>query len=233
MAQAAYNAGVITENTTAALEEAMKKGKVMADDVLPSFAKVLNDATENADFDSLQTSINRMKNSFAELVEGANFEGLYKGLVDNATKTLNWLKVGFWPKVAAGFAGVFGGTAIAKGMRNLSSTLRSEAGSMAKQLEVLKVSHNKFRSDIVNNYDTILKKMNATGRHGAKGQPYFGLESYDKSSAMKGISIAKIDKDYLKAASAAREYNQQLLDMDNFQGSCMVEGLYQRKMRKK
>ena len=95
MSQAAYNAGVITENTTAALEEAMKKGKVMADDVLPSFAKVLNDVTENADFDSLQTSINRMKNSFTELVEGANFEGLYKGLVDNATKTLNWLKVDF------------------------------------------------------------------------------------------------------------------------------------------
>ena len=215
MAQAAYNAGVITENTTAALEEAMKKGKVMADDVLPSFAKVLNDVTENADFDSLQTSINRMKNSFTELVEGANFEGLYKGLVDNATKTLNWLKVDFWPKVLAGFAGVFGGTAISKGMRNMSSQIRSEAASMAKQFEILKASHNKFRTDIVNNYDAILNKMRTVAPKGrAGGQSYFGLESYDKNAYMKGAAIKTIDKDYLKAASAAREYNQQLLDID-------------------
>ena len=215
MAQAAYNAGVITENSTAALEDAMKKGKVMADAVLPSFAKVLNDVTANADFDSLQTSINRMKNSFTELVEGANFENLYKGLVDNATKALNWLKADFWPKVLSGFAGVFGGTAIAKGMRNMSSQMRSEAGSMAKQLEVLKASHTKFRTDIINNYDAILNKMRAAGN---QGRTYFGLDSYDRSKAyvpLKGGGIGqKVDRDYLKAASAAREYNQQLLDMD-------------------
>ena len=215
MAQAAYNAGVITENSTSALEEAMKKGKVMAVDVLPSFAKVLNDVTENANFESLQTSITRMKNTFTELVEGANFEGMYQKLVDGANSTLKFFTDSFWPKVLGIGAGIFGGTAIAKGMRNMSSQMRSEAGSMAKQLEVLKASHTKFRADIINNYDAILNKMRAAGN---QGRTYFGLDSYDKSKAyvpLKDGGVGpKVDRDYLKAASAAREYNQQLLDMD-------------------
>lgn len=218
MAQAAYNAGVITENSTAALEDAMRKGKVMAEDVLPSFAKILNDVTANADFNSLQTSINRLKNSFTELVENANFEGLYKGMVDAATKTLEWLKADFWPTVIAGFAGIFGGPAVVKGMKNMSAQLKSEAATMTTELERLKTNHNNYRRDIINNYDAILKKMNATGRHGGKGQPFFGLDSYDKSKAQLPLSSGgvgpKIDKEFLKAASAAREFNQQLLDID-------------------
>ena len=55
MAQAAYNAGLITENSVEALEKAIKDGKIMADQVLPSFSKVLNDVTSNATFDTLLT----------------------------------------------------------------------------------------------------------------------------------------------------------------------------------
>ena len=230
MAQAAYNAGVITENSTAALEDAMKKGKVMAEDVLPSFAKILNDVTANADFNSLQTSINRMKNSFTELVENANFEGLYKGMVDAATKTLNWLKADFWPTVIAGFAGIFGGPALLKGMRNMSTQLKSEAGVMVKELEAVKRANTDLGKDILTNYNT-LKRMGAnTGNARTRG--FFGLEDYSKRSAYdvvgtssKGGDLLRLNKDYLKAAAAAREYNQQLLDINKLSKQLYGRGI--------
>lgn len=89
MAQAyAYSQGKIEANT-AALEAAMKAGKVMTVDVLPHFAQVLNATTQAANFDSLQSSLNRFKNSWVDFVDNSGFEKVFKGLVDVGTKSLN------------------------------------------------------------------------------------------------------------------------------------------------
>lgn len=89
MAQAyAYSQGKIEANT-AALEAAMKAGKVMTVDVLPHFAQVLNATTQAANFDSLQSSLNRFKNSWVDFVDNSGFEKVFKGLVDVGTKSLS------------------------------------------------------------------------------------------------------------------------------------------------
>jgi len=82
MAQAAGMAGVTVNGTAAELEAAMKSGKVMAEDVLPHFAQVLNATTAAANFDSLQSSLNRFRNAWVDFVENSGFEGAFKGLVD-------------------------------------------------------------------------------------------------------------------------------------------------------
>lgn len=89
MTAAAYSAGAITENTTAAMEDAMKKGQVAADKVLPAFAEMLNQVTANANFDSLQSSLNRLSNSWTNLVKNTNAEGMYKNMVDGAANTFD------------------------------------------------------------------------------------------------------------------------------------------------
>ena len=91
MAQAAGAAGITVNGTTAELESAMKAGKVMSEDVLPHFAQILNATTQAANFDSLQSSLNRFKNSWAEFVDNSGFEGAFKGLVDFGTRSLNTL----------------------------------------------------------------------------------------------------------------------------------------------
>lgn len=215
MTQAAYNAGIITENSTAALEKAMKSGEVMAEDVLPSFAKVLNDVTANADFSSLQTSLNRLKNTWTEVVEAGNFENLYQNIIDGAQKLLSNLQTNFWPKITAGFAGVLGGPAVFRGLTKMSSQVKSEAATMTKELANLKAAHNNFRQNVTNNYDAILTKMQAMGRNNKPGQSYFGLGSYNAKDYMQSAGgISRVSKEYLKAANAAREYNQQLLDIN-------------------
>lgn len=71
--------------SVAGLDELMKKGKLMSADVLPKFAKALDEMIPNVDTDNLETSLNRLKNAFTELVDEADIEGKYKSLIDWVT----------------------------------------------------------------------------------------------------------------------------------------------------
>lgn len=137
MAKAAYNAGIITEDSTAALEKAMKDGRVMAEQVLPAFAKVLNDVTENANFESLQSSINRLKNTWVEIVESGNFEKLYKGIIDGANGVLKFFSEGFWPKILGGISGVASAIMMPKAFKKFMTGARGI--SAAAQVEFEKI----------------------------------------------------------------------------------------------
>ena len=75
--------------STAQLDDMMKKGQVLASDALPRFAAMLNTVTKDADFDSLQLSLNRLKNSWYELVDNSGAEGMFNNLVDLADRTLH------------------------------------------------------------------------------------------------------------------------------------------------
>ena len=122
MAQAAYQAGITTSDSTAELESMMKQGRVMAEDVLPAFAKILNQVTQGANFDSLQGSINRLKNSWVDLVEKSNFSNFYKGLVDGASGALRYITKNFLDLkttvygIFAGIGTLFGFKSATKGM---------------------------------------------------------------------------------------------------------------------
>lgn len=71
--------------SVAGLDELMKKGKLMSEDVLPKFAKALDEMIPNVDTDNLETSLNRLKNAFTELVDEADIKGKYKSLIDWVT----------------------------------------------------------------------------------------------------------------------------------------------------
>lgn len=74
--------------SVAGLDELMKKGKLMSADVLPKFAKALDEMIPNVDTDNLETSLNRLKNTFTELVDEADIKGKYKSLIDWVTSAV-------------------------------------------------------------------------------------------------------------------------------------------------
>lgn len=76
--------------STAELDKLMRDGKVLAADVLPKFAAMLNSVTQTAEFDSLQSSMNKLKNAWYDLVQKSGAEGLFKGVIDGSTKALVW-----------------------------------------------------------------------------------------------------------------------------------------------
>ena len=68
--------------SVAGLDKLLKQGKLMSKDVLPKFAEALNEMISNVDTDNLETSVNRLKNVFTELVNGTDIQSKYKALID-------------------------------------------------------------------------------------------------------------------------------------------------------
>lgn len=68
--------------SVADLDKLLKQGKLMSKDVLPKFAEALNEMIPNVDTDNLETSVNRLKNVFTELVNGTDIQSKYKALID-------------------------------------------------------------------------------------------------------------------------------------------------------
>lgn len=77
--------------TVAGLDDIMKKGQLLSADVLPGFADALNEMIPNVDTDNLETSLNRLKNTFQEITNSAGVQGKYKALIDGLTGLLQGL----------------------------------------------------------------------------------------------------------------------------------------------
>lgn len=95
MAKAAGEAGITLNGTAAELDKAMRAGQVMASEVMPYFARELDKATQGANFDSLQSSLNRLSNSWYDFVEASDMEGFYNNLVKKGSGALDILTKGF------------------------------------------------------------------------------------------------------------------------------------------
>lgn len=78
--------------SVAGLDKLLKEGKLMSADVLPKFADALNEMIPNVDTNNLETSVNRLKNIFTELVNSMDVQGKYKFLVDWLAGALDSLK---------------------------------------------------------------------------------------------------------------------------------------------
>lgn len=78
--------------TVAGLDELMKEGKLLSANVLPKFADALNKMIPNVDTDNIETSLNRLKNAFQEIVNYSGVQSSYKSLIDWLTNLLQSFK---------------------------------------------------------------------------------------------------------------------------------------------
>ena len=143
MAKAAGLAGITVHGTTAELEKAMKAGKVSSEQILPHFAKVLNEITETANFNSLQNSINRLKNSWVSFTEASGFDKFYKGIVDGTNGLISFLGKNM-RTLKSILLGAFVGLPIGSAFKNWEKkgteyydTLTNKAKALNRQVETL------------------------------------------------------------------------------------------------
>ena len=118
------------------LEKLLKQGKLMSADILPRFADALDEMLPNVDTDNIETSINRLKNVFTELVTGLDIQSKYKSLVDGLNSLLQGL--------AENIKNVFVGVAAAIGFAITAVITKVVAGwqALAGTLEVSTAQFN-------------------------------------------------------------------------------------------
>lgn len=109
--------------TVAGLDDIMKKGKLLSAEVLPGFAKALDEMIPNVDTDNIETSLNRLKNTFQEITNSAGVQAKYKALIDG----LNSLLQGFAGQMRNVFVGVIAAIAFAgtRGLTKFWGSLRT------------------------------------------------------------------------------------------------------------
>lgn len=207
MAKAAQAAGITTNGTTAELEDLMKKGKVLADDVLPAFAQQLNAVTQSADFDSLQSSINRFQNAWAEFVEAGGFENFYNKMVQLGTRILQK-----WADDFSGFKstliGILGGIAGIPLFKGISNSFENEMAGMkatVKETDKLFVAASKEAEKAS---ESFYKAAEAYGKftQGKTASKYLNMDSSSATPAqLKKINeYREKEVKLLNEAEAAR-----------------------------
>lgn len=77
--------------STAELDKMMKEGKIISAEVLPKFANELAKMTQGASFDSLQLSLNRLKNEWYAFTERGNFAETLKKGIEGLTSVVSFL----------------------------------------------------------------------------------------------------------------------------------------------
>ena len=78
------------DTSVAGMMKMMEQGKLTTA-VLPKFADELNNLTQNANLDNIETSFNKLKNKFKELTDALNVSGIYKGLLDQTNNVFGWI----------------------------------------------------------------------------------------------------------------------------------------------
>lgn len=137
--------------STAELERMMKAGQVISEDVLPRFAQVLNAVNAAANFDSLQSSLNRFKNAWVGFVDKSPFEEFFKWLVDRGTKVLNFISKHFWgviSSIAGGLTGIGTGMRFEKEGSKSIINLRGELLESMKAMDKLIEKRDKLKADL-------------------------------------------------------------------------------------
>ena len=85
------------------LDGLLKAGKLLSKDVMMPFVKEMENMLPTVDVDNIETSVNRLKNTFTKLTQDLKIGEFYKKVVDGATKmlsTFNLLSSGFIAVIA-------------------------------------------------------------------------------------------------------------------------------------
>jgi len=89
------------------LENLLKQGKLLSADVIPKFADALSEMIPNVDTDNIETSLNRLSNTFNEIVNSSGFQSKYKALIDGlndglkaASKNIQNIVIGVMAAIA-------------------------------------------------------------------------------------------------------------------------------------
>lgn len=202
--------------SNAELEKMMKNGEVLAEDALPKFAAMLKTVTSNYSLDSLQISLNQLKNSWTELVDNANFDKVYNNIVKGANGIVKFFGDSFWPKVAGiglGIGGFFGFNALQKSIINTKTVMAEGRAEFDKYWTSLEKVTGKL--------DKLDKKTNAVKSISGT----FGTSVGGSAGTLKGFP-ARLDernlqglaeKDIKALREGVLEYNNTMLKLSEAQ----------------
>lgn len=126
--------------TTSELDDLMSKGKLVAKDVLPKFAQELNKMTAGKiNTTGLQSSMNRLKNTFTQFVTSVSFERFVAGTVNALDKLMSAIirNIDVVKTFGVALVGAFAGDKVANGWKSVKKTYDDFTEALKKSKDAL------------------------------------------------------------------------------------------------
>jgi tape measure domain-containing protein len=139
------------------LDNLMKRGEVYSNEVLPRFADELNKMLGDINVDNIETSLNRLRNTFIALTDDLKVGDLYKKIIDGANKILSNIQKTF-VRFAATIASMILTGKIAKAIQKFIAAEASQRERLVQNVykaEKQKELAAKKRIDAVKSYEKI------------------------------------------------------------------------------
>lgn len=187
----------------AGLEEMIRNGELMADELLPRLAEELNKVTKNLDVNTVQGGLARMKNAFTELTKKVNVGEIYKKIINGVADGLEYISNNLTKvknQILATFLGIFGGGFINKVRANFNAYVAEVQASLGRANTLL-MTHksqlmglaNKGLISIEFDENNFIKEIQK-------------LQAFDGN----GLDISLSDKEFEKAQQHVANYNRYL-----------------------
>lgn len=126
--------------TTSELDDLMSKGKLVAKDVLPKFAQELNKMTAGKiNTTGLQSSMNRLKNTFTQFVTSVSFERFVAGTVNALDKLMSAIirNIDVVKTFGVALVGAFAGDKVANWGKSVKKTYDEFTEALQKNKDAL------------------------------------------------------------------------------------------------
>ena len=139
------------------LDNLLKRGEVYSNEVLPRFADELNKMLGDINVDNIETSLNRLRNTFIALTDDLKVGDLYKKIIDGANKMLSNIQKTF-VRFAATIASMILTGKIAKAIQKFIAAEASQRERLVQNVykaEKQKELAAKKRIDAVKSYEKI------------------------------------------------------------------------------
>lgn len=144
------------------LDDLLKGGKLRSLDILPKFAEELDGLIVSVDTDNAETSVNRLKNTFASLAEDWDIAGKFKAVVDTLIKLLEGLRSN-----VSSVAGAIAGILSAKMLGGVADNIR---GHYARIREANNAELKQIQDDIAKAEENVRIAKSEVGRAEVKHQ---------------------------------------------------------------
>jgi tape measure domain-containing protein len=193
--------------STAELDNMIRKGDVLAKDLLPKLADELNKLTVNIDTNTIEGATNKLKNSFTGLVQKLKVGDIYKVFLNGVSSGLDYLTKNL-RDVAYAISGVLGTLFLKGGMEKGVSGWNKFFKNLEGKLSAAQVKTKVLKAEL----EEFAKTNNiALARGGAHGERLYVPRTQRNSPDTEKLTEArKLSKEYIQQLREENILQQQL-----------------------
>ena len=201
--------------STAEMDNMIRRGDVLAKDLLPKLADELNRLTVHIDTNTIEGATNKLKNSFTGLVQKLKIGDIYKGFLNGVSSGLEYITNNL-RKVAEAISAVFGTLILKNAGGKIANSWNSFFNNIEKNLEKSRSQAKILKAEL----EEFAKEHGIAVRGRGDGPRSVNFSENQGIDKQKMMQAKKLASDYNNELKKSNDLQEKLNDkLKSFGGS--------------